>query len=120
MPSGEGYALGSIEGRVAVEYTDPSEESQSRRFAFKCHRSIVDGVDVAYPVNAIAFHPVHGTFATGGADGLVHVWDPLKRKRVSSFQNYGTSVAALGFAALSSYEIDAKSRSLCNPSRGRF
>lgn len=98
MPSGEGFALGSVEGRVAVEYVDPSEASQARKFAFKCHRAMVDGADVAYPVNAIAFHPVHGTFATGGADGLVYVWDPEKKKRVSSLKPYPTGVAALAFS----------------------
>lgn len=58
MPNGEGYASSSIEGRVAVEFFDPSRESQSRKYAFKCHRQVQDEVDVVYPVNALAFHPV--------------------------------------------------------------
>jgi cell cycle arrest protein BUB3 len=74
MPNDEGYASSSIEGRVAVEWFDPSNESQSRKYAFKCHRQPVDDVDVVYPVNAITFHPVHGTFATGGGDGVVAIW----------------------------------------------
>ena len=54
-----GYALGSIEGRVAVEYIDPSPESQKRKFAFKCHRLKNEGgQDTIYPVNALAFHPM--------------------------------------------------------------
>jgi cell cycle arrest protein BUB3 len=36
-----------------------------------------------YPVNAIAFHPIHGTFATGGCDGNVYTWDGENKKRVS-------------------------------------
>ena len=40
---------------------------QARRYAFKCHRKSDTGKDTVYPVNAIAFHPIHGTFASGGA-----------------------------------------------------
>lgn len=56
-PQATGYVLSSIEGRVAVEYFDPSPEAQSKKFAFKCHRVKEDGKDTIYPVNAIAFHP---------------------------------------------------------------
>lgn len=58
MPNGQGYASSSIEGRVAVEFFDASDESQKRKYAFKCHRQVEDGVDVVYPVNALAFHPM--------------------------------------------------------------
>lgn len=58
MPNGQGYASSSIEGRVAVEFFDASDESQKRKYAFKCHRQVEGGVDVVYPVNALAFHPV--------------------------------------------------------------
>lgn len=57
MPNGQGYASSSIEGRIAVEFFDASEESQKRKYAFKCHRAVEGGVDVVYPVNALAFHP---------------------------------------------------------------
>lgn len=40
------------------------------------------GADVIYPVNAIAFHPKHGTFATGGSDGIVNIWDGANKKRL--------------------------------------
>ena len=98
MPSGAGYAQGSVEGRVAVEYYDASEESQRRKYAFKCHRSNVDCVDTAFPVNAIAFHPGFGTFATGGSDGHVYVWDGDQKKRICQFRRFPCSVAALSFS----------------------
>lgn len=41
MPNDDGYASSSIEGRVAVEWFDPSPESQDRKYAFKCHRQQV-------------------------------------------------------------------------------
>lgn len=46
--------MASVEGRVAVEYFAAEESSKS--FAFKCHRK----GDLAFPVNAIAFHPTYG------------------------------------------------------------
>ena len=60
MPNGAGFVQGSVEGRVAVEFFDASEEVQKRKYAFKCHRGVVDGVDTAFPVNAVAFHPTYG------------------------------------------------------------
>ena len=97
-PAGDSFSLGSVEGRVAVEYVDPSDEAQARRYAFKCHRMPVGGVDTAFPVNAIAFHPRHGTFATGGGDGHVFVWDGAKKKRICSLKRYPTSVACMAFS----------------------
>ena len=99
MPNDEGYASSSIEGRVAVEWFDPSTTSQSRKYAFKCHRqSSPEGIDVVYPVNALAFHPVHGTFASGGGDGFVALWDGVAKRRIRQYQRYTTSVSALSFS----------------------
>lgn len=68
FPEGEAIAVGSIEGRVAVEYLDElGREAKGKKFAFKCHRQ----GDLVYPVNCIEFHPRFGTFATGGCDGVV-------------------------------------------------
>lgn len=61
----QGYVLSSIEGRVAVEYLDPSLEVQKKKYAFKCHRLKENGIEQVYPVNAISFHSIHNTFATG-------------------------------------------------------
>ncbi len=99
MPTDSGYASSSIEGRVAVEWFDASSESQARKYAFKCHRQTVDGVDVVYPVNALAFHPLHGTFASGGGDGVVALWDGVAKRRIRQYPKYGSSVAALDFSA---------------------
>ncbi|KAF2459121.1 hypothetical protein BDY21DRAFT_339830 [Lineolata rhizophorae] len=110
MPNDAGYASASIEGRVAVEWFDPSPESQARKYAFKCHRqqgtAAEDGnapVDVVYPVNALAFHPVHGTFASGGGDGMVALWDGVAKRRIRQYQRYPASVAALSFSADGKY-----------------
>ncbi len=48
----------------------------------QCHRKGANGDEAAHPVNAIAYHPVLGTFATGGGDGCLHSWDGAARKRI--------------------------------------
>jgi cell cycle arrest protein BUB3 len=103
MPNDAGYASSSIEGRVAVEWFDPSEESQKRKYAFKCHRQTVDGQDVVYPVHALAFHPVHGTFASGGGDGVVALWDGVNKRRIRQYQRYPASVSSISFSADGKY-----------------
>ena len=75
-------------GRVAVEYLDPSPEIQKRKYAFKCHRVKEGGMETIYPVNAIAFHSVHNTFASGGSDGFVNIWDGFHKKRLCQFHRY--------------------------------
>lgn len=53
-----GYVTTSIEGRVAVEFFDPAEEAQAKKYAFKCHRSSANGIDSVYPVSGLAFNPM--------------------------------------------------------------
>lgn len=103
MPNDAGYATSSIEGRVAVEWFEDSAESQARKYAFKCHRQAAPeeegGGDVVYPVNALTFHPVYGkTFASGGGDGTVALWDAEAKRRMKQYQNFGNSVASLAFS----------------------
>jgi len=96
-PNGEGYALSSIEGRVAIEYFDLSSKVQKQKYAFKCHRKPVGKSQILYPVNSIAYHRSYGTFATGGCDGFVNVWDGNNKKRICQYPAYPTSIAALAF-----------------------
>ena len=106
MPDGTGFAASSIEGRVGVEWFD--EEANKKMYAFKCHRdksTTLDeesgqevALDIIYPVNAIAFHPVHGTFATGGGDGVVALWDAKTKRRIRQYPKLAASVAALSFS----------------------
>lgn len=84
-PDGTGYVTSSVEGRVAVEFLDPSEGAQAQKYAFKCHRKEVDGVDVVYPIHAVAFHPMYGTFATCGGDAHCALWDPVAKKRIRQY-----------------------------------
>ena len=75
----------SAVARVAVEYMDPSPEVQKKKYAFKCHRIKEDGDEKIFPVNSIAFHGSFNTFATGGSDGFVNIWDGFNKKRLCQF-----------------------------------
>ncbi|XP_026470651.1 mitotic checkpoint protein BUB3 [Ctenocephalides felis] len=99
FPNKQGYVMSSIEGRVAVEYLDPNTEVQKKKYAFKCHRVKDGGIEYIYPVNAISFHTGYNTFATGGSDGFVNIWDGFNKKRLCQFHEYDTSISSLSFSA---------------------
>lgn len=46
-----------------------------------------------------SFHNSYNTFATGGSDGYVNVWDGFNKKRLCQFHPYPTSVASLCFSS---------------------
>jgi cell cycle arrest protein BUB3 len=114
---GHALAIGSIEGRAAVEYFEEETGRSAggkKPFAFKCHRV----GDRVYPVNAIACHPaIATTFATGGCDGTVVLWDAEQKKKITALPPFPTSVAALAFhpegtevAVASSYTFEEGER----------
>jgi len=97
MVDGQGYATASVEGRIAVEYFDPSPEIQEKKYAFKCHRQTIQDVDHVWPVNALAFHPVYNTFASAGSDGTVSIWDHKLKKRLRQYPKYHSAVPSIAF-----------------------
>ncbi|KIK03821.1 hypothetical protein K443DRAFT_461558 [Laccaria amethystina LaAM-08-1] len=97
MPDGQGYATASVEGRIAVEYFDPSPAAQEKRYAFKCHRQTINDVDHVWPVNALAFHPTYNTFASAGSDGTVSIWDHKVKKRLRQYPKFPNPVSAIAF-----------------------
>ncbi|KAF1765863.1 hypothetical protein GCK72_005816 [Caenorhabditis remanei] len=114
FPTGEAFVVSSIEGRVAVEYVEQTGEQVKRKYAFKCHREKdSDGTELIHPVHAVAFHPKYGSFATGGSDGIVNIWDPFNRKRIIQLHKFETSISSLSFnedgtqlAIASSYQYE--------------
>lgn len=88
---GSQYVVGSTEGRVAVEWLDDA----SRAYSFKCHR--LDGL--AFPVNTISHNRKYGSFATGGGDGHVSLWDGVARKRIAQYTRCATSISSIDFAS---------------------
>ncbi|KAI0667190.1 WD40 repeat-like protein [Trametes maxima] len=97
MSDGQGYATGSVEGRIAVEYFDPNPQAQEKKYAFKCHRQTIGDVDHVWPVNALAFHPVYSTFASAGSDGTVSIWDHKSKKRLRQYHKYNAPVPSIAF-----------------------
>jgi mRNA export factor len=95
---GQGFAVGSIEGRCAIQYVE--EKDQTNNFSFKCHRqqSPTDrNVSNVYSVNAISFHPQHGTFSTAGSDGTFHFWDKDAKHRLKGYPEVGGTISATDF-----------------------
>lgn len=97
MPDGQGYATASVEGRIAVEYFDPSPAAQEKKYAFKCHRQTIDDVDHVWPVNALAFHPIYNTFASAGSDATVSIWDHKVKKRLRQYPKFPNPISSLAF-----------------------
>lgn len=93
----QGYAVGSIEGRCAIQYVE--EKDSASNFSFKCHRNAGAQKEISnvYSVNAISFHPVHGTFSTAGSDGTFHFWDKDAKHRLKGFQEVGGPISATDF-----------------------
>jgi len=116
---GEFLAIGCTEGRVAIDYDAALADSAAKSYAFKCHRrkeaeapsgggagggggagaAGAAAGETSFPVHAVAFHPQHGTFATGGGDRCVAFWDGVGRKRLAPLAGpLPDSVAALAFS----------------------
>jgi len=70
-------------------------QTETKNFAFKCHRSNEE----IFAVNAISFHPTHGTFATAGSDGMFTFWDKDNRQRLKQFATCHYPITATKFSA---------------------
>ncbi|KAI4162564.1 MAG: hypothetical protein LQ342_003795 [Letrouitia transgressa] len=93
---GSGFAVGSIEGRCAIQYVE--EKDSNANFSFKCHRSQASTNNTnVYSVNAISFHPQHGTFSTAGSDGTFHFWDKDAKHRLKGYPEVGGSITSTDF-----------------------
>ncbi|KAI9734989.1 MAG: RNA export factor gle2 [Cirrosporium novae-zelandiae] len=93
-----GFAVGSIEGRCAIQYVEDKDSSSN--FSFKCHREQASAPSrdtQVYSVNAISFHPVHGTFSTAGSDGTFHFWDKDAKHRLKGYPPVGGPISCTAF-----------------------
>ncbi|TVY50727.1 Nucleoporin [Lachnellula cervina] len=96
FPDASGFAVGSIEGRCAIQYVEDKDASSN--FSFKCHRDPPsNNMTNVYSVNAISFHPVHGTFSTAGSDGTFHFWDGVAKHRLKGYPSVGGTISATAF-----------------------
>ncbi|KAK9473835.1 WD40-repeat-containing domain protein [Dipodascopsis tothii] len=85
LPTGNGFAVGSVEGRCAIQYVEDRDQAKFG-FSFKCHRDPSNPVPRSEvkvsALNAIVFHPQYGTFCTVGSDGTFHFWDKDTKHRL--------------------------------------
>jgi mRNA export factor len=93
FPDGTGFAVGSLEGRVGIQYVQKVQGKDN--FAFKCHRQDNN----VYSVNSIVFQQQFGTFATVGSDGVVNFWDKDNKQRLKGFNPLGRTVSCAAFNA---------------------
>lgn len=101
-----GFALGSIEGRVAIQYANAQNPKDN--FTFKCHRSngTTNGFQDIYAVNDIAFHPVHGTLATVGSDGRYSFWDKDARTKLKTSEPMEQPITCCAFTSNGQVSLD--------------
>jgi cell cycle arrest protein BUB3 len=94
-----GFISSSIEGRVAVEYFQEDSDKE-QRYAFKCHRQTQNNIEIVHSVNALAVHPGRKTtFATGGSDGNVYMWDLEHKKRIKHLISLDTTgISSMSFS----------------------
>jgi len=96
-----GFGLGSVEGRVAIQYVNTTNPKDN--FTFKCHRSngVQNGYQDIFPrtwqVNDIKFHPVHGTLATVGSDARYSFWDKDARTKLKTSEPMDQSITSCAF-----------------------
>lgn len=92
-PQGNGYAVGSIEGRCAIQYVDEDDQSKLS-YSFKCHRlQKSQRESEVYALNSIKFNPVYGTFSTAGSDGCFNFWDRDARHRLRLFPTRNATIS---------------------------
>ncbi|KAI9111681.1 hypothetical protein K1719_017371 [Acacia pycnantha] len=97
IPYTRGFAVGSVDGRVALQISD-SSSSNDIEFIFRCTPKSVDGRHYLASVNDIIFSPlVQGAFATGDNEGYVILWDAGSRKRLIELPKYPNSVASFSY-----------------------
>ncbi|CAJ2648055.1 unnamed protein product [Trifolium pratense] len=97
LPYAEGFAVGSVDGRVALQVSCSSNLNDTG-YTFRCHPKLKDGQHHLASVNDIAFSPlVPGAFVTGDDEGYATIWDARSRKRLLEFPRYSNSVASLSY-----------------------
>lgn len=81
---------------MGIQYIEEDQAASAKNFSFKCHRD-EKAIPSVYPVNAISFHPVYGTFSTAGGDGCYFFWDKDSKQRLKNGPNCGSPISATAF-----------------------
>ncbi|RZC56145.1 hypothetical protein C5167_014995 [Papaver somniferum] len=93
----KGYAVGSVDGLVAVQCLDLSD-ANDMSYMFRCQPKSRDGKRHLVSVNDVVFNPSHyGAFVTGDNEGYAIMWSAQNRKRLFQFTKYPNSVSSLSY-----------------------
>ncbi|KAL8218759.1 hypothetical protein R6Q57_022132 [Mikania cordata] len=94
----QGFAAGSVEGRVALKYFKSSNNENNDGYVFRCIPKAKEKRHNMAAVNDIAFSPsTCGAFITGDNDGYVTIWNAQSKKRVFDMPKYENSIASLSY-----------------------
>ncbi|GMI45163.1 hypothetical protein TrCOL_g603 [Triparma columacea] len=109
FPDQSGFAVGSIEGRCAIQYFQ-QKPGVAENFAFRCHRQDLNNKteSLVHSVNDISFHN-YGTFSTVGGDGVVNFWDKDSKQRLKVMDPVGEAITCANFNAQGNMFAYAKS-----------
>ncbi|KAN0136648.1 mitotic checkpoint protein BUB3.1 [Lactarius tabidus] len=89
MSDGQGYATASVEGRIAVEYFDPSPAVQEKKYAFKCHRQTIDDVDHVWPGATISASEGNGVASIFASSPSAVTYETLLAKDLCNLRRTG-------------------------------
>ena len=118
FPDQSGFAVGSIEGRCAIQYFQQNP-GVAENFAFRCHRqeNATKTECNVHAVNCISFHNF-GTFSTVGGDGVVNFWDKDSKQRLKVFPTINETISCSSFNAQGNIFAYSKSYEWSKGSQG--
>ena len=104
--NGKGFAVGSIEGRVSINYIPNFDKinldmrESTPNYTFKCHRAedSYRNAENVYTINSISFNKTFDTFATAGSDGLWMTWNYETKSRYKLCNGSGRPVTSVAFS----------------------
>jgi cell cycle arrest protein BUB3 len=98
FPDPFGWAIGSIDGRIAIEYLGDLRR-QAQRFSFSTTRHDSSQSVTLFPVNALCFHPATGVLTSGSCSGNIAFWDLTRKRKLAELQSpFGVAVAGLDYS----------------------
>ncbi|KMZ62908.1 Mitotic checkpoint protein BUB3.3 [Zostera marina] len=119
--SHQGYFVGYMNGRVALNNFDPSS-TNAIGYAFRCHPKEKNGKHYLASINDIASHPCSDIVVTGDSEGYVIIWDIQRRRYLFEFPRYANSIASVSynhngnlFAVASSYTYNTEAQVEVSP-----
>ncbi|PQQ02830.1 mitotic checkpoint protein BUB3.2 [Prunus yedoensis var. nudiflora] len=102
------YSLSLVGNRLVVatagrhvnvyDLRNMSQPEQRRESSLKYQTRCVRCILMEQVMLLVLLKDGYGTFATGGCDGYVNVWDGNNKKRLYQYSKYPTSIAALSFS----------------------